>query len=83
MDKKFKKFKQITDLSNKRMKQANEEYKQFCKEVNRKNVENKKAADDHIKLVKEAIENKIESGEIPELSNIIASIALKKENSLA
>lgn len=76
MDKKFKKFKQITDQSNKRMKAANEEYEAFCTEVNRKNVLNKKTADDQMKTIKDMINNKIENGDYSELSNIVASIAL-------
>jgi hypothetical protein len=58
------------------MKAANEEYDAFCAEVNRKNVENKKKADDQMKTIKDMINNKIENGDYSELSNIVASIAL-------
>ena len=83
MDKKFKKFKQITDQSQKRMKAANEEYEAFCREVDKKNVLNKKEADEKMRTVKELITSKRENGDYAELSNIVASIALQKESSMA
>jgi hypothetical protein len=83
MDKKFKKFKQITDQSAKRMKSANEEYEAFCIEVDKKNIANKKEADKKMKTVMATITSKRENGDYAELSNIVASIALQKESSMA
>lgn len=65
------------------MKQANEEYEAFCKEVDRKNILNKKEADEKMKTVRELILSKKENGDYAELSNIVASIALQKETNLA
>lgn len=65
------------------MKAANEEYEAFCKEVDRKNIINKKEADEKMKTVKELINSRKENGDYAELSNIVASIALQKETSLA
>ena len=81
MDKKFKKFKQITDQSTKRMKNLNEEYNQFCSEVNKKNIENKKQADEQLQVITNIYNSKKENGDYTELSNIVASITLLKESS--
>jgi hypothetical protein len=80
MDKKFKKFKQITDQSTKRMKNLNEEYNQFCSEVNKKNIENKKQADEQLQVITNIYNSKKENGDYTELSNIVASITLLKES---
>jgi len=65
------------------MKVANEEYEAFCREVDKKNVLNKKEADEKMRTVKELITSKRENGDYAELSNIVASIALQRESSLA
>ena len=74
VDAKFKKFRQIADQSNAQTKQWTKEYEDFCKEIDAKHAENKKAASDHQKVIDQSGKDKRENGSYSEASNVLTSI---------
>ena len=78
VDAKFKKFRQIADQSNTQMKQWNKEYEDFCKEIDAKHLENKKAASDHQKMLQQSGKDKRENGQYSEQANMLSSINVQK-----
>jgi len=74
VDAKFKKFRQIAEQSNAQTKQWTKEYEDFCKEIDAKHLENKKAAADHQKLLGQSGKDKRENGAYSEQANMLTSI---------
>ena len=80
VDRKFKKFQEISHAALKTRNDLNEEYKRQCKEAEQQHMENKKAAEDYFMNLKASKKEKKENGSFPEHANLITSIYQSKHN---